>query len=240
MTQCEIYSTTSNPIHQQDSWFLNVRYRTGTPQEHLNQSGFLLCHLLPSTPTSLGLHHALVGSAFPSRPSQGSQVLLPGWEMCMDKAPTLNRAGCTHSTSHPRDCSPQERQDRGTWQPAAEPFSQGTACQPSVWPSKLASPSSPCPGPCTLPPLCHAGLPQPMSSCLHHPIPEFDLDQEGLSPSCTRRPVATSSLLVLNCHSKNKAEPQFSCTFRGPHNPAAAAVLVTAQPGHLLEMLKLW
>lgn len=105
-----------------------------------------------------------------------------------------NRAGCTNSTSHLGDCSPQERQDGDTWQPTAESFSWVTACQPSVWPSKLASPFSPCPGLHTLPPLCHTGPPQPMPCCLHHPIPGFELDQQGLSPSCTMRPVATSSL----------------------------------------------
>lgn len=177
MTQCEIYSTTSNPIHQQDSWFLNVRYRTGAPQEHLNQRADSFPATYSPAPQLL-LASTMFWWALPSHPGQ-AQVLLPGQEMCMDKAHTLNRAGCTCSSSHPRDCSTQERQDRGTWQPTPESFSQGTACQPSVWPAKLASPSSPCPGPCILPPLCHAGCPQPMSCCLHHPIPEFDLDHEA-------------------------------------------------------------
>lgn len=43
--------------------------------------------------------------------------------MCMDKARTLNRAECTGSTSHLGDCSPQEREHRGTWQPTAKSFS---------------------------------------------------------------------------------------------------------------------
>lgn len=160
MTQCEIYYTTSNPIHHQDSWFLNTRCRTGTPQEHLNQR----VGSFPATysPAPLGLPHALGGSAFPSRPSPGCRAGRCARIRC---AHTPNRAGCTFSTSH---------REAAGWGPMAAPCpilqpghrmsAQCVAIKPGITifllPRALcpATPlprwsPSPCPAACTTPSL---------------------------------------------------------------------------------------
>lgn len=153
-------------------------------------------------PAPLSPQHASAGSASPSNP--------PAWHHAEPRQASAgarlghvhgkgmqsqDRTGCKCSTSHPRDCSPQEGQDRSTWHPPAHPsasthhVSPMSGHQARCWAHCLPPAQALCPAT----PLAHRS-PQPVLCSLNHPIPNFDLDQESLSPSCTKRPVATSSL----------------------------------------------
>jgi len=159
MTRCEIYSTTPNPIHQQDSWFLSVRCGAGTPREDLNQRAAPFPTALSPAPLSPGVQpgglcltarHTGTAPHEPGQPGMGATL---GDAHGQGVQPRY-RAGCGRSTSRPRDCGPQRAAEGHVASPCP-PFSLDPSRQPSEWApmQALGSPSSPCPAPCASTPV---------------------------------------------------------------------------------------